>query len=362
LTLGNREARNSRLPDSVIAMAAWNDSGGDQFSAQERAMNQRRPQHRDVTYHDRYAKELEMLYGALDQMPSGIVLLDELLRAQFLNRAARELWRVSDEQAAQKPSYVDLAVDPRRSRIYGVPSDQLGQHLASRIATVDAGDPTPIDIPHSDGRIIRSQCAVLPNGGRMVTYTDVTDLTHRARRFEQLATIDGMTGLYNRRHFDAVADSEWKRFQRYHRPLSLMMMDIDRFKQVNDGHGHEVGDRAIKLVASVCAAEKRGSDTAARFGGDEFAVLLPETDVSQARIAAERLRQAVFARSRAADPADGIVPISVSIGIAEATASMPVFATLMRLADQGLYVAKAAGRNGVGCAEPLAAPVPRAAE
>ena len=143
----------------------------------------------------RHSDELEMLRGALDQMQQGIILLDEFLNAQFMNRAVRDIWRVSDEQADRKPPYVELVSDSRKTGTYGVPQDQLSKYIAGRIAVVRAGDPTPTDIPHSDGRIIRSQCAMLPNGGRMVTYTDVTDLVRRAAQFEQLATLDGMTAL-----------------------------------------------------------------------------------------------------------------------------------------------------------------------
>jgi PAS domain-containing protein len=158
----------------------------------------------------RHSDELEMLRGALDQMQQGIILLDEFLNAQFMNRAVRDIWRVSDEQADRKPPYVELVSDSRKTGTYGVPQDQLGKYIAGRIAVVRAGDPTPTDIPHGDGRIIRSQCAVLPNGGRMVTYTDVTDLVRRAAQFEQLATLDGMTGLCNRRQYSPTRHRQVK--------------------------------------------------------------------------------------------------------------------------------------------------------
>ena len=304
-----------------------------------------------IIYPDRHSRELEMVYSALDQLKSGIVLLDDLLVARFLNRAVREMWGISYEQAALRPSYVELVTDARHTGAYRVPPEELEKYIAARISAVQAGDPTPVDIPHRDGRMIRAQCSILPNNGRMVTYTDVTDLVTRATTFEQLATVDAMTGLYNRRHFETVAGAEWKRYQRYQRPLSMMLMDIDRFKQINDGFGHDVGDEAIKLVASVLAAEKRSSDTAARLGGDEFVVLLPETELPQARRAAERLRLAINAKSDESNCGNVKVPITVSIGVASASLPMAGYEALMRQADKGLYVAKAAGRNCTGCAE-----------
>jgi diguanylate cyclase (GGDEF)-like protein len=294
----------------------------------------------------RHSDELEMLRSALDRMQPGIILLDEFLNAQFMNRAARKLWQVTEDQADRRPAYVDLVQNSLGTVASGVPPDDLARHSESRIALVRAGDSTPIEIPHGD-RMIRLQCAALPNGGRMVTYTDVTDLVRRAKEYEQLASLDGMTGVCNRRQFDVLAGAEWKRFQRYNRPLSLMLMDIDRFKDINDRLGHEAGDRAIKAVAAVCTESTRSSDVVARIGGDEFAALLPETDLQQARIVAERLRQAIEVKTK-----DGQAAITVSIGIAVANPDMPDIAALMRLADRALYAAKAAGRNCVVCRDP----------
>jgi diguanylate cyclase (GGDEF)-like protein len=306
----------------------------------------------DVTDIVTHADELQMLRGALDEMQPGIILLDECLNAQFINRAARKLRRVDDEQGGRKLSYAELVNTSRESEAYGLAPDELNTFVESRIAVVRAGDPTPIDIPHSDGGIIRSQCAVLPNGGRMVTYTDVSDLVLRAKQFEQLAALDAVTGIWNRRQFDLLAEAEWVRFQRYHRPLSILVMDIDRFRQVNDQLGHEAGDRALKQIASVCTGAKRGPDIVGRLGGDEFAVLLPETGLRQAEAFAQRLRGLMAEAPAPADSAGVVsVPMTVSMGIAQATVSMSGTGALMRLADKALYEAKAAGRNCVRCAE-----------
>lgn len=294
----------------------------------------------------RHSDELEMLRGSLDQMQSGIILLDGSLNAQFMNRAVRELWHVSDETAERKPGYAELANDARNTGALGVPPEQLEEMIAGRIAVVRAGDPAPIDIPHADGRTIRSQCSVLPHGGRMVTYTDVTDLVSRANRYEQLATVDPLTGLSNRRAFDALAAAEWSRFQRYHRPLSLILMDVDRFKSINDRLGHESGDAALRHIAALCIEGKRSPDLVARIGGDEFALLLPETNSEQARKVAERVRLAIADRpSFLGDVEADDGRITVSIGIATATASMSGPGALMRAADERLYDAKKAGRN-----------------
>jgi len=118
----------------------------------------------------------------------------------------------------------------------------------------------------------------------MLTYTDISDLVRHGEALERLATTDALTGLYNRRHFLVLAEAEWSRFHRYYRPLTLLMIDVDRFKSVNDQFGHDVGDKAIALIAAIFREGWRGPDVVARLGGDEFAVLLPESDLPQARI------------------------------------------------------------------------------
>jgi diguanylate cyclase (GGDEF)-like protein len=299
----------------------------------------------DIVHH---SDELESLQAALDNIEQGIVLLDSMLNAQFMNRAVRELWKVPDELADRKPPFIELVSDAISRRAFDVPAEELEKFIANRLAVVRAGDPTPMDIPHGDGRVIRSHCAVLPGGGRMLTFTDVTDLVHRAAQYEELAALDGLTGLYNRRQFNSLASGEWSRFQRYNRPLSVLLMDIDCFKQINDGHGHDVGDRALAYVAAVCREAQRSTDITARLGGDEFVMLLPETTLGQARIVAERLRERVAERpmpeyQRRHDE----IALRVSIGIAEATLSMSSVDALLKLADQALLQAKRIGRNCV---------------
>ncbi len=152
-----------------------------------------------------------------------------------------------------------------------------------------------------------------------------------------------MTGLYNRRNFLALGEAEWSRFQRYHRPLSLLMLDIDHFKGVNDRYGHAVGDEAIISVANASVDGKRESDIVGRLGGEEFAILLPETDLAQATIVADRLCKRIAANGLIAHKVH--FKVTASIGIATASVSMSGLDVLIRAADEALYQAKAQGRN-----------------
>jgi diguanylate cyclase (GGDEF)-like protein len=154
-----------------------------------------------------------------------------------------------------------------------------------------------------------------------------------------------MTGLYNRRHFLSLAEAEWSRFQRYQRPLSMLMIDIDHFKSVNDRYGHAVGDEAIVSVATACLHNKRNPDVVGRLGGEEFAVLLPETDSAQAEIVAERIRERVAGHFLSVHSVQ--FKLTISIGFATAAVSMSGIDALMRAADTALYQAKQGGRNRV---------------
>jgi Diguanylate cyclase, GGDEF domain/PAS fold len=197
---------------------------------------------------------LEALRTALDNISDGVLLLDADLKAQFLNHKVREYWGVTKEQVEAHPSYYELISNAPHVGKHGLAGEQLQAFMASRVEAVRAAEPSVRDAHTPDGRHVRVHTSVTANGGRMLTYCDVTDLIKNAEQLEKLATIDSMTNLYNRRHFMVSAQAEWNRFQRYQRPLSLLAIDIDHFKSVNDRYGHAVGDEAIIAVAAACSA------------------------------------------------------------------------------------------------------------
>lgn len=172
------------------------------------------------------------------------------------------------------------------------------------------------------------------------------DNTRLFGELQRLAIIDELTGLYNRRHFFEVARLEFERARRYRRPLSIIMVDIDHFKQVNDRLGHLVGDQVLRVVAQRCLENMRESDVVGRYGGEEFIMLLPETGQEGALQSAERLRIAI---ADAPIPARGqSVRVTISIGWASLDAGCADLDQLISLADEALYAAKARGRNAVG--------------
>lgn len=177
-----------------------------------------------------------------------------------------------------------------------------------------------------------------------LTVEDVTESMTNQRRLAELALKDGLTGVDNRRCFDRRFADEFDRSERYGHALSVIMIDIDLFKKVNDTHGHQFGDEALRQVASVCIKTVRTTDSLSRYGGEEFCILLPETGLAEAQALAERLRSSV-----AESPVKALghsVPITVSAGVA---CSRPDDSrvTLLARADSALYAAKQAGRNRV---------------
>jgi two-component system, cell cycle response regulator len=170
----------------------------------------------------------------------------------------------------------------------------------------------------------------------------------RARLFEQtekMATTDGLTGLNNHRRFQECFDSAMASARRYGRPCSLILTDVDHFKSVNDTYGHPAGDKVLKGVARILAAEARDTDVVARYGGEEFTVILPETDPEGARVIAERIRKRIEAEIFQTDV--GPLRVTMSLGIAGYPAHGDHKQRLIDLADQALYKAKEGGRNQV---------------
>jgi diguanylate cyclase (GGDEF)-like protein len=161
-----------------------------------------------------------------------------------------------------------------------------------------------------------------------------------SRHLRYLAYRDFLTGLYNHRHFQEQLAHEVERAQRYRHHLSVLMLDVDRFKQVNDTYGHLMGDTLLSYVARLITAKVRTSDVAARYGGDEFAVILPETDQENALAVAEKLRKAVSADRHWQGALLGNLGVSICFGVASFPDDGRTADDLLGCADRRLYDAK----------------------
>jgi diguanylate cyclase (GGDEF)-like protein len=171
-----------------------------------------------------------------------------------------------------------------------------------------------------------------------------------AAQIRSEARTDSLTGLALRRVFDDHIEAEMERWRRYERPFSVVMFDIDYFKQVNDAHGHDVGDQALRLVARCGRAAVRPSDLIARIGGDEFGIVLPETSDTEAVEIAVRLLDAI--RAAPLETQQGPLALTGSFGVASVRHTDEGVATVIKRADEALYSVKRRGRNGVAAYQP----------
>ncbi|MGP9833481.1 GGDEF domain-containing protein [Marinobacter sp. NSM] len=181
---------------------------------------------------------------------------------------------------------------------------------------------------------------------------DVTEFASSKRALERaneqlakLSMTDRLTGLLNRGTWENLVDAEYERYRRYGQATSLVMFDIDHFKPVNDNYGHLAGDEVIRHTAKVTRNSIRQSDSAGRYGGEEFGIILPETDAENARMICERIRESI--EKSTVETSAGNITYTISMGIAQLTNEPDNYMQWMERADAALYRAKNAGRNKV---------------
>ena len=266
--------------------------------------------------------------------------------------------------SAEKLSYhIDLAKNPRPSILtdsIGAAAEMLGGFPRSEIIRIlrSTGMYKGVPIAHFPLMIERKVQGVLWLWGGSLDEDDLPPMSifanqvaiaiENARLFgevQRLAALDGLTGLNNRRHFSDIAHIEFSRARRYGHPLSAMMLDIDHFKAFNDNFGHAIGDQVLQEVANCCKQSLRQTDILGRYGGEEFVVLLSETDRHVALTVAERLRKKVSQMAILTEKGD--LSVTISIGVAENNEYTPDLETLIARADQAMYIAKHKGRNQV---------------
>lgn len=183
----------------------------------------------------------------------------------------------------------------------------------------------------------------------MLRIKQQADAVREARlKLEQLATHDELTGLYNYRYLNARLVEEWKRAERFHEPLAAVMIDLDGFKGMNDTYGHPFGDAALRVLATRLKRAVREIDVVARYGGDEFLVLLPNTHLGGAVAVADRLWRDVSSTVVPVDDTDQLVTLRTSIGVAVfPSREVRNKDTLLKAVDEALYAAKRGGRNRI---------------
>jgi len=235
-------------------------------------------------------------------------------------------------------------------------NDKGVSRLHARIFRSTVGPLTLVDIGSRNGTWLNGERIeapqVLSDGDKIqvgaallkFSYVDMVERNFQRRQYESV-TRDGLTGCHNRKAFDERLPAEMAFAYRHNRPVSLIMLDLDHFKQVNDTYGHPGGDAVLRMVGAILRASTRTEDVVCRYGGEEFSIILREQNCEGAWVVAERLRRAI----EAATCQLGIFEIKVtaSLGIATWWGGDPNEAALVKAADEALYVAKQSGRNRV---------------
>jgi diguanylate cyclase len=208
------------------------------------------------------------------------------------------------------------------------------------------------DVTFLIGQMLAATRHVLERNQRLeselsVSTQEIGELKQNLEQTRRAALTDPMTGIANRKHFESQLEADARAAGDKDEPLSLLLIDVDHFKRFNDAHGHIIGDEVLKVVARTLKANLKGRDTAARFGGEEFAVILPQTTLVQARIVGEHVRRALATHCLTnRKTGQNFGTITVSVGIAAYRAE-EALSDLVERTDQALYAAKRQGRNRV---------------
>ncbi|MET0749278.1 MAG: diguanylate cyclase, partial [Rhizobium sp.] len=300
--------------------------------------------------------------AVLSNMADGIVVFDRNLNLVFCNEQYRSIFAMTaDLRVAGTPAAAILQASVARGEMIGIPASNIDAWIEAALSRLL--QPGTVQFSLSNGRWIESRTRPSTDGGCIVICSDITKSKHDAQalnelneRLAELAQTDGLTGLLNRRAFDGMAAEEVGRVGRGDGPLSLLLLDVDRFKAFNDTYGHPAGDDCLRAVAEcVRAAARRKSDRPARYGGEEMVLLLPNTPEADAIAMAFDLRERIRSlRIAHVGSEKGI--ITASIGVATLTSGGGGVdpARLIGRADEALYVAKASGRDVVRCWQPVA--------
>lgn len=326
--------------------------------------------HQDVTWRieaeDRLRESETTLRRVLDTLPIGVWIMNPAGHIVHGNPAGQQIWGgaryVGPEQFGEYKGWWLSSGRP-------VAADEWAAARAIQKGETSIDEEIRIQCFDGSSRIILNSAVPLRDdvggiSGAIIINQDVTarkrveeelrlahsmveatnrELERLLAREHRAAHTDELTGLRNRRDFYAHSQPFLNLAQRHGTPLSILICDVDHFKQVNDAHGHLVGDAVLKRVAEILSRHTRDCDILARCGGDEFIVAMPHTPVHDALTAAEHLRESVGAHQPSIESSE--VPVTLSVGVAEAAAGVDTLDALIQRADQALYAAKGAGRN-----------------
>ncbi len=288
-------------------------------------------------------RSMALTQATLDSSGSGILVFDQALKVLLHNQRLAELFDL--------PANWQNNIDKRPLDMLAQKMFDANPFLSALENMIDSPfDPMNVMVDLNQGLtldcLITSYRVEGKEFGWLLSFRDVTERNKAEAKLRELAITDSLTGVFNRRHFYYVAQTELERSHRYDREMAIILLDIDHFKWVNDCYGHLVGDQVLQALASRCRNNLRIFDSIGRFGGEEFIILLPETGIHEALQIAERLRHAIETISIATPK--GRATITISLGVSFFVSGKPVSLDhLVDFADKALYQAKENGRNRV---------------
>ena len=300
---------------------------------------------RELFDRNSFSQQSDVLNIVLDHITQGMVVVGPDYRMLAFNRYFEELFQLS-------PGTVEVGVDFRDIlKIWAKETGQDQKMLDYAISQLM--EPNTFEFEFS--QMVKGEvrwCLLthnpLPGKGFVRTFTDITQRKALEATLIKLSSEDPLTGLLNRRTFLEFLEEEIKRGLRYEHPLSILMMDLDYFKKINDQWGHPVGDEVLRRFAEKCRSVMRDNDRLGRFGGEEFMMVLPETGMSDAALVAERIREVTTKLGIKVNSDHEEIVVTVSIGVTAAYADDSIDRLIAR-ADGALYEAKNTGRNRVVC-------------
>ncbi len=290
------------------------------------------------------------LQAVLDNLPFGVMVLDRQVRCIYWNRQSETLFGFPPGFIYRGIPVIDALRKAAANGLYG--NSNIEQQLAQRMKVISGFQAHRIELARPDGRCLRVLGAPVHIGeditGMILLQEDITEQRNYQATLERLATTDPLTGLLNRRAYLETTEREVRRAHRYGQSLSMLMLDVDHFKKINDYHGHPAGDEVLRQIARTCCRHLRDEDITGRLGGEEFAITLIQAPLRSARVVAERLRQAI--ENLEITHEGQRIKVTTSIGVTEYGPATGETGRLIARADELLYQAKAAGRNRI-CAD-----------
>jgi len=290
-----------------------------------------------------------LLLAINEASPDGILVVDHLNEIISVNSRFFSVWDIPNIELTCE-FITEQSDTPILEQVLSRVLDQEGFLLRVRqlYANTDLDDHSEIEL--KDGRILERYSTALHGVnnvylGRVWYFRDISSQKRLENELRELTKTDTLTGLANRRHFFKRANEEFQRIKRRYLPLSVIMLDMDNFKKINDIWGHDAGDVVLKEAALAWGKELRCQDVLARIGGEEFAILLPDTPLEDAFITAKRLEAGLLNQNKNSKLKG--IRYTASIGVAEFSVDDHDVYDCLRRADIALYKAKAAGRNRI---------------